>query len=419
MDSERHPRPSSRDDFKIAIICTLPLETDAVIESLDEVWHDAHYGQAPGDETFYNFGRSGGHTVVIATLPGIGKTYKSTMCSAIKRSFISIELALFVGICGAIPFKHGHTGTEIILGDILMSETLLEFDFGRQLEYSDGSGFRRQYDTIFEVSRPSGMAINLSQALNGPLTPFNLRQGLGQNLRALQEHPTIKLRYPGTSKDNLFEPSYTHRHNAGCADCGANAICIDAQRASCHELGCDEARLVPRSRLSSNGAWPGPNIHFGAIATSYIPIRDAKQRDAIAQAHTVIAFDGGEAVDGAMEFSGLVIKGVCDYADSHKNKEWQSYAAATAASAAKELLTWVHHDESRAMSDSEQPPSDTLSSPSPLDFQWAPIADEPGIPELTGQSELAIRTQSHNPENLPEAQFHQSALTLEIPPDSG
>ena len=40
-------------------------------------------------------------------------------------------------------------------------------------------------------------------------------------------------------------------------------------------------------------------------------------------------------------FPCLVIRGVCDYADSHKNDRWQRYAAATAASFAKELLTYV------------------------------------------------------------------------------
>lgn len=37
-------------------------------------------------------------------------------------------------------------------------------------------------------------------------------------------------------------------------------------------------------------------------------------------------------------FPCLVIRGICDYADSHKNKMWQPYAAATAAAYAKELL---------------------------------------------------------------------------------
>jgi nucleoside phosphorylase len=34
----------------------------------------------------------------------------------------------------------------------------------------------------------------------------------------------------------------------------------------------------------------------------------------------------------------LVVRGICDYCDSHKNKYWQEYAAMTAAAYTKELL---------------------------------------------------------------------------------
>lgn len=37
-------------------------------------------------------------------------------------------------------------------------------------------------------------------------------------------------------------------------------------------------------------------------------------------------------------FPCLVIRGICDYSDTHKTKEWQGYAAMTAAAYAKELL---------------------------------------------------------------------------------
>ena len=40
-------------------------------------------------------------------------------------------------------------------------------------------------------------------------------------------------------------------------------------------------------------------------------------------------------------FPCLVIRGICDYADSHWNKQWQGYAAATAAAYAKELLSVI------------------------------------------------------------------------------
>lgn len=40
-------------------------------------------------------------------------------------------------------------------------------------------------------------------------------------------------------------------------------------------------------------------------------------------------------------FPCLVIREICDYADSHKNKKWQLYAAATAAAYMKELLSVI------------------------------------------------------------------------------
>jgi len=50
------------------------------------------------------------------------------------------------------------------------------------------------------------------------------------------------------------------------------------------------------------------------------------------------------------EFPCLVIRGICDYADSRKNKKWQPYAAATAAGYAKELLSILPAQEAVAAS---------------------------------------------------------------------
>jgi hypothetical protein len=48
-----------------------------------------------------------------------------------------------------------------------------------------------------------------------------------------------------------------------------------------------------------------------------------------------------EAAGLMNNFPCIVIRGICDYADSHKNDRWQRYAAATAAAYAKELLAFV------------------------------------------------------------------------------
>jgi hypothetical protein len=66
-------------------------------------------------------------------------------------------------------------------------------------------------------------------------------------------------------------------------------------------------------------------------------MRDALIRDRLAKEMRVLSFDM-EAAGLMNHFPCLVIKGICDYSDSHSNEEWQGYAAMVAAAYAKELL---------------------------------------------------------------------------------
>jgi hypothetical protein len=66
-------------------------------------------------------------------------------------------------------------------------------------------------------------------------------------------------------------------------------------------------------------------------------MKDAVTRDRLAQELDIICFE--------MEAAGLMdvlpclpIRGICDYSDSHKTKDWQKYAAAVAAAYAREFL---------------------------------------------------------------------------------
>jgi hypothetical protein len=62
------------------------------------------------------------------------------------------------------------------------------------------------------------------------------------------------------------------------------------------------------------------------------------RRDQISAAHDNGLCFEMEAVGLMYRFPCLVIRGICDYSDSHKNHEWQEYAAATAAAYAREIL---------------------------------------------------------------------------------
>ncbi|KAF3117800.1 hypothetical protein TWF103_004474 [Orbilia oligospora] len=81
------------------------------------------------------------------------------------------------------------------------------------------------------------------------------------------------------------------------------------------------------------------DIHYGLVASGNQVIKDAVLRDRLNESL------GGNVLCIEMEVAGLmddfpclVIRGVCDYADSEKNDEWQQYAAAIAAAYAKVFL---------------------------------------------------------------------------------
>jgi hypothetical protein len=66
-------------------------------------------------------------------------------------------------------------------------------------------------------------------------------------------------------------------------------------------------------------------------------LKDAISRDRLADELSVFCVEtGATRVTGS--FPSLFIRGICDYADSHKNNNWQGYAAAAAAAYTKELV---------------------------------------------------------------------------------
>ena len=103
-----------------------------------------------------------------------------------------------------------------------------------------------------------------------------------------------------------------------------------------------------------------PVVHYGLIASADRLMKDAQVRDKLACDEEVLCFEMEAA--GLMDhFPCVVIRGICDYSDTHKNDIWQGYAAATAAAYAKELLDVIPAtEESTAM---HQPVPKTTSSP--------------------------------------------------------
>jgi nucleoside phosphorylase len=144
MASTSASAPRDRYGFEIAIICALPLEANCVEAVFDEFWKD--YGKAAGDPNAYTAGSIGKHNVILAHTPGIGITSAAAVAAALRASFPKIKL---VGICGGVPY--GTDQEEILLGDVIISQALIQYDFGRQYP----RGFKRKDSLKDTLGRPS------------------------------------------------------------------------------------------------------------------------------------------------------------------------------------------------------------------------------------------------------------------------
>ncbi|KAL7755423.1 hypothetical protein ACKLNR_014521 [Fusarium oxysporum f. sp. zingiberi] len=318
--SSRPPRPSDRRGFEIAIICALTLEANAIEALFDHHWDDdgPPFDKEPGDPNAYSTGVIGRFNVVLAYMPGMGKVNAATVASNCGKSFPGIKLALVVGICGVVPF--GITKDEIVLGDVIISNGVIQYDFGRQLP----DHFVRK-DTLADMpGRPNLEIRGVLAKLEGLRHRRQLSAKIADYLYVLRQDRDLYAEYPGSTEDRLFEASYRH---------------TDDQK-SCEQLGCN-GDLVSRSRLAIAEASPTPAIYFGLMASGDAVMKSGEDRDRIAAAEGIIAFE----MEGAGvwdSFPCIIIKGACDYADSHKSKVWQRYAAATAAACAKAFLSfWV------------------------------------------------------------------------------
>ncbi|WYZ42121.1 hypothetical protein EsH8_V_001016 [Colletotrichum jinshuiense] len=272
----------------------------------------------------------------------MGNNSAAGAAASFRSSYGSLKLALLVGICGGVP-KVG--GEEVLLGDVVISKLLLQYDFGRL--YPENFVPK---DTVEDsIGRANRDIRGLIAIFETELGRERLLDKAAKHLQLLQNTAARKRRratyqYLGPAEDKLFPLEYAHQHRGSCTACASEGtvFCKSAADASCADLGCDRSELVPRERLQDKQGMAAadaqvPQIFIGRVASGNMVMKSGKHRDRVAAEHNVIAFEmeGAGAWD---EVPCIVVKGVCDYADSHKNKNWQDFAAATAASVAKAVL---------------------------------------------------------------------------------
>src|SRR6267378_7055956 len=135
------------------------------------------------------------------TCQDMGKVAAATAAAWLCASFQGIQLALVVGICGAAPFGK-QKSEDILLGDVVISEGLIQYDLGRQFP---NNSFVRKDTPRDNLPRPGP---NIRAALAKLQTEQGrswLQNKTSENLRILLSDV---VKYPGATEDRLFQSTY-------------------------------------------------------------------------------------------------------------------------------------------------------------------------------------------------------------------
>ncbi|PIG84613.1 hypothetical protein AARAC_010916 [Aspergillus arachidicola] len=305
-----------RDAFQIGWICALPIEAAAAIEMLDEKFGILEEQDA-ADSNTYTLGRIDKHCVVIACLPGgqYGTTSATTVANNMLRTFSqSLRIGLMVGIGGGVP----SAAHDIRLGDIVISYPqgtcggVIQYDMGKVIA---GGEFERT-GSLNSPPRALLTAVGTIRAAaltDDPRYPEYLQNAIGRTVRTRKNFGR-----PTTQSDRLFRAKYDHPANATSCD------------------GCPAEWKETRDEREDSD----PQPHYGIIASGNSVIKHGETREQLGATTGALCFEM-EAAGLMLDFPCIVVRGICDYADSHKNKQWQGYAALAAASYTKELLEYI------------------------------------------------------------------------------
>lgn len=293
-------------DYNTVWVCALSLERAAAEAVLDQQ-HES-LPSPTVDDNVYTLGRIAEHNIVIASLPEgeYGVTRATQVLTDTLRTFPQLRYGygLMVGIGGGCPGPNN----DVRLGDVVVGTKVKPYGPAKVTE----NGRERTDD--------------------GVRTDGRWRQGLSavraKYERSIHDGPTRM----AMIRDSCFRdmPYYNRPQQAD------HLFPVDYQHTSkeypdCRH--CDCSLEQARDARSSTD----PVIHYGTIASGHDLIKLGTERERLRAELDVLCFE--------MESAGLLnslpclpIRGIADYADSHKNKRWQGYAAANAAAFAKEVL---------------------------------------------------------------------------------
>jgi nucleoside phosphorylase len=309
---------ASRNDYLVGWVCALPVEVAAAKATLDRIHDNLPPDQNLDDSNNYILGSLQGHNVVLAyPNSGVyGETSVASVATLLHASFKSVHLILVVGIAGGVP----DTKEDIRLGDVVVSKSTANWP--GVVQYDVNGERAEDRDKLIRGRAPDQPAPLLLTAMGKAETAaiFDESQ-MPQYISEIVQRDPVTFAHPGPEQDVLFESDYNH-------------TTIESEEDGCSH--CNPERIRPQQPRETQD----PIVHYGQIVSGFNLIRHGATRDELAHKQGALCLET-EASDLKDAAKYLVIRGICDYADSHSSKLWHAYASAAAAAYAKEVLSFI------------------------------------------------------------------------------
>lgn len=213
-----------------------------------------------------------------------------------------------------------------------------------------GSGLARKTLTLCRLSR------NVQHGVLCRFAISNVRRVLHRQNPPVRGGPAAHLRTPrrgGSRQPRIRAADRTSRERPGSdarlrldpdvPACGAD-LHVQSSVRSCDECACDLEQRI--ERRIDEGDESFVVVHRGTIASGELVVKSATLRDRLAEQHGLLCFEM-EAAGALADLPCLVIRGISDYCDSHKNDQWHGYAAAAAAAYARQLFFHLPEEETQ------------------------------------------------------------------------
>ncbi|KAI1364127.1 hypothetical protein F5Y08DRAFT_353825 [Xylaria arbuscula] len=287
--------------YTVGIVCALPKEGTAMKEMFNEI-HSQNGN--------YVLGCIGKHNVALVYLSGqYGTTTAATAAKELGNHFRSITFGLLVGIAGGCPSEEN----DIRLGDVVVSSPtgahpgVIQYDLGKR--FTNG-----------EIVRTGALKLPPCHVLGTVASLVEDRRAYTRFKDLIKSVATRKTeyQYPGQEEDVW--------KSAPCKQCEMECMDPDTHM----------TKRIPRDSDT-------PKIHRGLIGSGNMVIRDERERDRLRNEYGILCVDMEAAgvMHNTVEIPFIVVRGISDYADSHKTDLWHDYAAITAAAFARVLLERV------------------------------------------------------------------------------